>query len=176
MRFVHDLGPVHWGHAISSDLIHWKTLDIALYPSQCNAIYSGNVIIDHDNITGLQMYDDKKALIAIFTANDMLTQEQKQWLAYSNDGPEYKHFKFYTNNPIIPPPIPGKAVDFRDPTIFKHGNHFVTVLVALDHIIIYNSYDLIEWTMVSEFGKKHGSHAGTWECPSLFPISVRING
>lgn len=173
---MYNLGPIHWGHAISSDLIHWKTLDIALHPSQGNAIYSGNVIVDHDNSTGLQMYDQKPALIAIFTANDMETEEQKQWLAYSNDGPEYKQFKFYKNNPIIPPPSPGKSVDFRDPAVFKYGNSFVNVLVAFDHIKIYNSYDLIEWSLVSEFGKYDGSHAGIWECPSLFPINVTING
>nr|QIX12413.1 MDL10 [Mayetiola destructor] len=167
-------GNIHWFHAISSDLIHWRNLGIALAPREGNLIFSGGAIIDHDNVTGLQTKNDKKTLILVFTAHNIV--EEKQWLAYSNDGPEYEHFQYYNHNPIIPNPNPKTYKDFRDPSVFKYEDHFVMVLAAYDHVMIYNSPDLLEWKLVSEFGIDEGSHIGTWECPSLFPINVTIDG
>lgn len=154
-------------------MVHWKNLGIALAPTEGNLIYSGGAIIDHTNVTGLQINEDKKALILVFTAHD--DNEEKQWMAYSNDGIEYKKFEMYGNNPIIPNPNPKTHRDFRDPSVFKYKDHFVMVLAAYDHVMIYNSLDLLKWELVSEFGFEQGSHAGIWECPSLFPINVKIN-
>lgn len=170
------LGPISWGHSISSDLVHWKTLPQAIPPTDGNSIFSGSAIIDNDNITGLRINDNIKSLIAVFTAHDLSTNEEKQWLAYSNDGPEYEKFQFYENNPIIPNPNPKKQNDFRDPSVFKYKDRFVIILAAHNHVKIYNSLDLLKWKPVSEFGLNDGSHAGTWECPSLFPIKVTIDG
>nr|QIX12408.1 MDL5 [Mayetiola destructor] len=169
-------GNLHWYHAISPDLVHWENLGIALAPTNGNLIFSGSAIIDHGNVTGLQANDDKKTLIAIFTAHDLSTNEENQWLAYSNDGPEYRQFEMYKNNPILPNPNPSEQKDFRDPAVFKYNDHFVLVLAAYNRILIYNSPDLLKWTFVSEFGVDEGSHTGTWECPSLFPINVTIDG
>lgn len=157
-------------------MVHWKNLAVAIAPYGKELIFSGSSIIDHNNVTGLQLYGHIKPLIAIFTAHHIDTNEEKQWLAYSNDGPEYEHFQYYDHNPIIPNPNPIVQKDFRDPSVFKYNNHFVQVLAAYDHIMIYNSHDLLEWKLVSEFGVDEGSHIGTWECPSIFPINVTING
>lgn len=157
-------------------MVHWKNLGIALAPTKGNQIFSGGAIIDHGNVTGLQANRNKKTLVLVFTAHDVSTSEQKQWLAYSNDAPEYEHFQYYENNPIIPNPNPSTQKDFRDPTVLKYDNHFVLVLAAFNRTMIYNSADLLKWKFVSEFGVDEGSHTGTWECPSLFPINVTIDG
>lgn len=106
----------------------------------------------------------------------MATGNQEQWLAYSNDGPLYKRFNFYAKNPIVPNPNATILRDFRDPQVFQYKDHYVLVLVAFNRTQIYNSPNLTEWTLVSEFGEFDGSHKGVWECPSLFPINATVNG
>lgn len=128
-------------------------------------------------MTGLQTLNSSKlALIAIFTAHTAASGEQNQWMAHSNDGPSYTHLNFYRKNPIIPNPDPMNLKDFRDPQVFQYNNHFVLLLAAFNRTLIYNSPDLIKWTLVSQFGEQDGSHQGVWECPSLFPINATVNG
>lgn len=127
-------------------------------------------------MTGLQITNSsQQTLIAIFTAHNSVNGEQRQWMAYSNDGPVYKRLNFYENNPIIANTDPNRQKDFRDPQVFQYKNHFVSVLAAFNRTLIYNSPDLIKWTKVSEFGEQDGSHKGVWECPSLFPINATVN-
>ena len=110
-------------------------------------------------------------MIAIFTADLEQGHIERQWMAYSNN--EGLDWKFYDHNPIIEEPT---QKDFRDPYAFKYGDHFVVVVVVGDHIQIYNSVNLKNWTLVSSFGKNDGSHQGVWECPALFPLRTKING
>lgn len=170
-------GEVHWGHAVSSDLLHWRTLPIALYPEEGHSIFSGSAIIDQNNVTGLQTSDAAgKTLIAIFTAHDIDSGEENQWLAYSNDAPLYEQFTFYEENPIIGNPDPIGQKDFRDPQVFQYGEQFVLLVAAFNRILFYKSSDLIDWSLVSEFGEHDGSHEDVWECPSLFPLNVTVDG
>ena len=67
-------GPMHWGHAISKDLVNWEHLPIALYPDSLGYIFSGSIVVDENNTTGFQT-GKEKPLVAIFTYHDMVKEK-----------------------------------------------------------------------------------------------------
>ncbi|HEX5153328.1 MAG TPA: glycoside hydrolase family 32 protein [Parafilimonas sp.] len=163
-------GPMHWGHAISEDLVHWKQLPIAIYPDKLGYIFSGSVVVDSNNTSGFGIYG-KPALVAIFTQHDTAGEHahtntfQNQSIAYSNDGG--LSWTKYKNNPVVK--NLGSA-DFRDPKVmwYKPGNKWIMTLAVKDHVEFYSSPDLKNWRKEGEFGKDVGGHGGVWECPDLF--------
>jgi fructan beta-fructosidase len=167
-------GPMHWGHATSTDLIHWQEKDIALFPDKLGMIFSGSAVVDLKNTSGLGTLANPP-MIAIFTYHNMegeksgKTNFQTQGLAYSLD--EGNTWLKYEGNPII-----GNVgiKDFRDPKVFWNSvtNLWNLVLVAGDHAQFYTSKNLINWTFESEFGKGIGAHGGVWECPDIFKLKV----
>ena len=167
-------GPMHWGHAISKDLIRWEHQPIALYPDSLGMIFSGGAVVDKNNSSGLGTADNPP-LIAIYTSHNAEMEKQgrndyqTQSLAYSVD--DGRTWTKYENNPVIK--NPGYR-DFRDPKFFWHeeSKKWILVLVAGDHAQIFGSKDLKSWNKLSDFGKEYGSHGGVWECPDLFPLTV----
>ena len=105
-------GPMHWGHAISRDLVNWQHLPIALYPDENGTIYSGSAVIDWHNTAGL----GKEAMIAVFT--QVNGDRQSQSFAYSND--RGRTWEKYEGNPVIP--ATDDFRDFRDPKVFWYGD------------------------------------------------------
>ena len=167
-------GPMHWGHAVTEDLVHWERLPIALYPDSLGYIFSGSAVIDQDNTSSLGTAD-APAMVAIYTYHDAeaaeagATDYQTQGIAYSTD--RGRNWTKYDQNPVIPNP---GIEDFRDPKVFWYApqEKWVMALAVSDHVSFYSSPDLKSWTQESEFGQEWGSHAGVWECPDLFPMSV----
>lgn len=165
-------GPMHWGHAISQDLLHWQHQTIALFPDQHGTIFSGSVVFDRQNTSGLGT-DSNPPLVALFTyANylDVLPGQkeiQSQGLAFSLDK-GYTWQKYHAN-PVLPNP---GILDFRDPKIHWHAasQRWVMALAVNDVIRFYTSSNLIDWQYKSSFGEGYGSHGGVWECPDLFPM------
>lgn len=164
-------GPMHWGHAVSSDLIDWKEQPIALYPDSLGTIFSGSAVIDKDNTTGF----GKNAVVAIFTHHNHSIEKTKtglhqyQSLAYSTD--EGKTWTKYKGNPVLPNP---GIWDFRDPKVMWHKatRQWIMTLATKQSITFYASKNLKSWNRVGEFGKGIGMHEGVWECPDLFSLSV----
>ncbi|MEB0249531.1 glycoside hydrolase family 32 protein, partial [Mucilaginibacter sp. 5B2] len=169
-------GPMHWGHAVSKDMIHWKQLPIALYPDKLGYIFSGSVVVDENNTSGLGT-NDKPAMVAIFTHHDPKGEKagssvyQNQSLAYSLD--EGTTWTKYTGNPVLKNP---GIKDFRDPKVFWYAKDkkWVMSLATKDRITFYSSPNLKDWTKESDFGQMLGAHGGVWECPDLFPL--KLNG
>lgn len=159
-------GPMHWGHAVSTDLVHWERLPIALYPDANGYIFSGSAVIDWNNSAGLQT-GENKTMIAVFTHDSPSGQAQS--IAYSND--KGRSWSKHPANPVLP--NPGIA-DFRDPKVFRHegSGQWIMSLAAHDRILFYGSMNLVNWSLLSDFGIGEGSHAGVWECPDLFPLAV----
>lgn len=165
-------GPMHWGHAISKDLIHWEHQPIALYPDSLGYIFSGSAVADVNNTSGFGK-DGKTPVVAIFTHHDPKGEKsgsnkyQNQSIAYSLD--DGKTWTKYKDNPVVKNP---GIKDFRDPKVmwYEPQKKWVMTLATLDRITFYSSPDLKKWTKESEFGKNLGAHGGVWECPDLFTL------
>lgn len=164
-------GPMHWGHAVSSDLVSWEHLPIALSPDEHGTIFSGSAVVDWADTSGF--FGGKPGLVAIFTHHDITTGtdrvRQRQSLAYSTDSG--RSWIKYPDNPVLENP---RFVDFRDPKVFWHQptEKWVMILASGQTVCIYISPNLKDWTFASEFGKGIGSHDGVWECPDLFSLSI----
>ena len=161
-------GPMHWGHAVSTDMVNWRHLSIALFPDDLGQIFSGSAVIDWHNTAGF----GPEAMVAIFTHNSA-SMGQNQSLAYSLD--RGRSWTKHKGNPVIPGP-PGMP-DFRDPKVFWYGTndakgHWVMALAVGSAILFYRSPDLKSWTASGGFGFDHGSTLGVWETPDLFELPV----
>ena len=154
-------GPMHWGHATSTDLLTWEEHPIVLYPDSIGTIFSGSAVIDKDNTAGF----GENAIVAIFTQSERIGQHQS--IAYSTDG-GYTFTK-YEGNPVLM----GDIADFRDPKVTWDGDHWLMTLACQQEIRFYASPNLKEWTYLSSFGKDLGAHGGVWECPELLKLKIK---
>lgn len=160
-----EWGNMHWGHAVSKDLIHWEELSDALYPDHLGTIFSGSAVIDYNNTAGFNK-KEAPAMIALFTADN--PDRQVQGIAYSVDNG--RTFTKYEGNPVIDSKEIWDSKDTRDPKVFWYepSKHWVMVLNERDGHSIYTSQNLKEW--------KYESHVtGFWECPELFELPVDGN-
>lgn len=166
-------GPMHWGHAVSTDLVHWEHLPIALYPDSLGYIFSGSAVVDHGNTTGFGT-TDKPALVSMFTYHDPVGEKsgrndfQTQGLAYSNDNG--RTWVKFNGNPVLKNP---GIRDFRDPKVrwWAEQKKWLLTLAVKDHVEFYASPDMKSWTRLSVFGQDTGAHGGVWECPDFFPMT-----
>ncbi|HEY9003957.1 MAG TPA: glycoside hydrolase family 32 protein [Mucilaginibacter sp.] len=167
-------GPMHWGHATSADMIHWKNQPVALYPDSLGYIFSGSAVVDYNNTSGLGK-NGQPPLVAIFTHHDQAKEKdgkndtENESIAYSND--DGKTWHKYDHNPVLKNP---GISDFRDPNVIWYApeKKWVMSLATKDRITFYSSPNLKEWKKESEFGEHLGAHGGVWECPALFPITA----
>ncbi len=170
--FYQYLSLKHWGHAVSTDLVHWQDLPVAIKPDTLWEIWSGSVVVDWQNTSGF--FPEGSGLVAIFTHQNPQQKSplgpQIQSIAYSHD--KGRTWTMYENNPVIPN---SGVNDFRDPHVFWHAKSNAWVMVVTfngDRVQIYRSPDLKKWTLASEFGVGQGDHNGYWECPNLFELSI----
>lgn len=156
---------MHWGHAVSNDLVHWQELPEALYPDKLGTMFSGSAVIDYQNTSGFGK-GNVPPMIAVYTTAG--PDRQAQCIAYSLD--KGRTWAKYDKNPVIDSKEKWNSTDTRDPRVFwyKPGNHWVLVLNERDGNSIYTSTNLKDW--------KYESHVtGFWECPDLFELPVDGN-
>jgi len=153
---------MHWGHAVSTDLVHWKELPVALFPDEHGAMFSGSAVIDDKNTAGFNQ-GGTPAMVVAYTADN--PEKQVQCIAYSLDNG--RTFVKYEGNPIIDSKHIWNSKDTRDPKVFWYapGGHWVMVLNERDGHSIYTSGNLREWNYESHI-------TGFWECPELFELAV----
>ena len=157
-------GPMHWRHAVSDDLLHWRDLGIALYPDEAlGMIFSGSAVIDVGNTSGLGV--ERDPMILMFTHHG---EHEQQSIAFSEDR---VHFTKYAGNPVI---ANTDKRDFRDPKVFRNPflNCWSAVVAAGDRFEFYASDDLIHWRKTGEFGASENRLSGVCECPDLFPLNA----
>ncbi len=165
-------GTMHWGHAVSTDMIHWKHLPIALAPTRGgpdkDGVFSG-CAVDNDGVPTI-----------IYTG----TKPETQCLATSSD--DLYTWKKYAGNPIIVgPPADLAVTGFRDPCVWRESDVWYMALgsgfaSAGGAVLLYSSPDLLHWTYLHPLyaGKMDAKSTakgpvGTgemWECPSFFGL------
>lgn len=162
-----DWGHMSWGHAVSTDLVDWTELPVAI-PETDKMIFSGCALIDWENVSGLGE-GGKPPMLAYFTAYDEASGVQSQHLAYSID--RGRSFEHYRGNPLIDLGLQ----HFRDPKVFWHeesGAWVMVVALSRDHKVqFYRSTNLLDWSIASEFGPA-GSTSGQWECPDFVEVPI----
>lgn len=161
-------GNMHWGHAVSRDMVHWEELGDTLWPDNLGPMFSGSAVVDWNNTSGLGN-DGKPPLVLIYTAAG---NPAVQCIAHSTDGRTFTKFK---GNPILPQITGGN----RDPKVLWHepSKRWVMVLYvekpAGQHTIhFYTSPNLRDWDLASVMqGDKAGGRY-LFECPHLFELPV----
>jgi fructan beta-fructosidase len=146
-------GHMSWGHAVSTDLLNWSELPVAISEDDDGAIFSGSAVSDGDEI------------VAIYTRHT--DTQQVQCIARSSDnGRTFTKFEY---NPVLDE---GKK-DFRDPKVFRYKDHWIMCVAQPieRQISFYKSFDLVHWQHLSNFGPA-AAIDGIWECPDLFPLEV----
>lgn len=158
-------GNMSWGHATSSDLMHWEEQPVALTRDELGDIFSGSAVIDKDNTAGF----GNNAMIALYTS---ASGAQQQSMAYSTDGG--KSFTRYTGNPVIK----NNDDNLRDPKVFWHEESKKWIMALAKGwkmgTEFYGSTDLKNWTHLSTFFMElPGRPSLQWECPDLISFDYK---
>ncbi len=156
-------GNMHWGHAVSRDLVQWKELPVALYPDEHGTMFSGSAVVDWNNTAGFQT-GTEKVLVCIFTAAGA---PFTQGIAYSND--RGRTWNKYQGNPVLP----HQAGENRDPKVIWYAPEKKWVMALyLDQsdYALFCSTDLKHWERMSGI-----TIPGTSECPEFFEIALDKN-
>lgn len=183
-------GDMHWGHAISADMIHWKHLPVALAPTpggpDADGCFSGTAVVQDGKVvflyTAVRSVPEAQATIKD-GAHSLL---ETQCLATAND-PELSTFTKLPA-PIIATPPPGMAVNgFRDPSPWRQGDWWYMVIGSgiegkAGAVLLYKSKDLRHWEFMHILAQREGSMAlpteqqaqrEVWECPEFFALGCK---
>ncbi len=156
-----EWGNMHWGHAVSSDLLHWEEKDIALFPDELGTMFSGSAVTDEKNVSGL----GKDAMLLFYTAaggTNILSKGEPftQCLAYSTDNGTT--FKKYEGNPIVPH-IAGSNRDPKVVYVEELGKYVMALFLKENEYALLTSEDLISWEELQRL-----TLTGDAECPDIF--------
>ena len=155
-------GPMHWGHAISRDLIHWEHLPIALFPDKNGMAFSGSAVRTDD---GCQPDPEGNHLVLMYTSHGSFEQQSIAFSeAFTAEKPPVKFVPFEFN-PVI---RNDHLRDFRDPKVFENGwfGGWNAVMAAGDHAVFMGSQNMINWSGKKDFGPFEEFDGCIWECPS----------
>jgi fructan beta-fructosidase len=157
-----------WGHAVSSDLVHWREIDVALSPDRLGSIWSGSAVVDWTNTSGFQTGADPPLVAIYTTAGGMLPDSKDQpftqSIAYSND--RGRTWMKYSHNPVLKQIAGGN----RDPKVIWHApskQWIMALYLDGDRFALLASPNLKEWNKLQELRIE-----GSSECPDFFPMPI----
>jgi beta-fructofuranosidase len=181
-------GNMHWAHATSLDLIHWKHEPIALSPSpngpDSDGVFSGSAIVDGAAPTVIYTGVASPSSDAEATLRDgHHVWRETQCLAVAQDN-DLRVWRKLVDPVIAAPPPDLEVTGFRDPYVWREGDRWMLILGSgiRDRggaILLYSSPDLHRWTYLhplvqgSPSGKDSANPVDTgdmWECPDFFPL------
>jgi len=167
-------GPMHWGHAVSQDLLHWKYLPAAMAPDQFydrDGCFSGSALTLDDGRQLLMYTGVIRSTDSLGRTHDI----QSQCIAFG-DGTDYRK---YQGNPVITGkdlPEGGSPNDFRDPRIFRKEDGSYRALIADNYpghggmYLLYRSDDLVHWQLMHPLAENENRIGLMWECPDFFEL------
>lgn len=161
---------MHWGHAVSEDMLHWEYLPLALAPSEA---YDNHL---HGGCFSGSAIECGGKLYLVFTAstNEGDGFEQTQCIAYSEDG---IHFEKYEKNPVLTAPEGVAKDQFRDPKVWKHEDTYYLVCGASrgnrGQALLYRSKDMLQWEFFNVLAESRGEWGSMWECPDFYPLGEK---
>jgi sucrose-6-phosphate hydrolase SacC (GH32 family) len=161
-------GNMSWGHAVSSDLVTWQHLPVAIACTETTGIFSGSAVVDERNTSGFGSIENPP-MVAIYTVHQNDESNQSQHIAYSLD--EGLTWTKYADNPVLDLGMK----DFRDPKVTWDGDNnrwLMTIAKPKEFkIAFFSSPDLKNWEHLSDFGPL-GATGGVWECPDLHSLTT----
>ena len=169
-------GRIHWGHAISKDLVNWQHLPIALAPERKlgeRHCFSGCCVIHQD--TPLVFYSS----ISTFSFATLFFRGAEQWMAVGDD--RLVRWKKYPHNPILSQNTHNrrKIFNWRDPYVWKENDEWYMIVAGqhlgewFGNVFLYRSPNLLNWTYTGRLYKGNPKLGRSWECPNYFPIGGR---
>lgn len=160
-------GKMHWGHAVSRDLVHWRHLPLALSPTpngfDAEGCWSGCIVNNHGIPTAFYT-GIKPEVQCMATGNDDLTV----WAKHPT--------------PVIKaPPENMDLIGFRDPRVWAEDDHWNMIVGAGikgvgGAVLLYQSADLVNWRYQHPLYVNNNDQAQPvwsgpmWECPDFFPV------
>jgi len=182
-------GDMHWNHAVSSDMIHWKHMPIALSPSPAgpdqDGCFSGSAVV-HEDVptfvyTAVKTVAPADATLRDGTHNFLETQ----CLATSNESDLRTLHKLPA--PVLLPPRDPELTGFRDPCLWQEQDTWFMGVGSGQRgtggrVLLYRSKDLRSWEYLHPLvsGKSNGKHTADfvdsgemWECPDFFPLGKK---
>lgn len=171
-------GPMHWGHAVSKDLLHWTYLPAAMAPDQeydAGGCFSGSAIELPDG-RQLLMYTGVKKENEEEPEDEETNNIQTQCIAVGNG----LNYEKYENNPVLDvSDLPeGKSkYDFRDPKIWREADGSYRCVAGgcdkdkIGCILLFSSPDGFSWKFESVLAENDGNYGRMWECPDFFELS-----
>lgn len=165
------LGHIGWGHAVSRDLVDWEELPVAIPSDASGQIYSGSVIADLRNSSGLGT-ENTSPLIAFYTYQpEKETADRSVFIAYSLD----KGLSWTKRE--MPVLADSESPKCYNPNVSWNEmlNKWLMTVSTGSVIRFYSSSDCLNWSYLSSFGEGLFSE-GNWESSSFFPLKADESG
>lgn len=171
-------GTMHWGHAVSEDLVHWEHLGAALFPTiyaDQNGCFSGSALKHNGKLnlyyTGIHYKKADPENVHLCAGDDF---EASQLMISSEDGMSFDNF---SGKRVVVPVINdeeiGDSKDTRDPKVWEEDGYFYMILGSTyknetGRAVIYKSRDAVNWEYASQLRSRRFGRV--LECPDIFKI------